>query len=141
MSAEILEMTQFFVFFGRLLGAWAHHKVLRRLKTCQYWRTVYCYCKYGKFVGMLILICWQFVIQGQGSFVANGLGSASCTLHFGKFDQMKNLEMRGKPDYSNFLFSNTSFVGYMNFVCGSTVNLFFLMSTFFNHAAGPACHK
>ena len=65
LSAKILEMTHFICVFGHLLGAWAHHKGLRRLKPCQYWRIAYWHCEFGKFVGMLISICWQFVSHGQ----------------------------------------------------------------------------
>ena len=64
----------------------AHHKRLRRLKPCQYRRTVCWHCEFGKLVGMLISICW---IHGQGAFVANVLDLTGCTLHFCKFDQMK----------------------------------------------------
>ena len=48
-----------------------------------------------------------------------------------------NLEMGKKHDYSNFLFSHTSFVGYMNNACGSPVNLLsnwtFITETSFPH--------
>ena len=81
--------TNVFCVFGRLLSAWAHHKELRRLKSCQYRRTVCWHCEFGKFVGMIISICWQFFIHGQGSFVANVLGLTSRSLHFCKFDQWK----------------------------------------------------
>ena len=81
----------FFCVFGRLLGARAHHKGLRRLKPFQYRRTVYWHWEFGKFVGMLmhfdlLTICHSWRIRCLCSKCAwyCQLYSALC-----KFDQMK----------------------------------------------------
>ena len=77
--------------FWSFAGAWAHHEGLRRLKPCQFRRTVYWHCHLTKSK----LWCGQLdqpAVHGQGTEIADVPGLASCILQLCNFYLRVNLE-------------------------------------------------
>ena len=71
--------------FGSFAGAGAHHQGLRRLKPCQFQRTVYWHCECEKFCSNARFELLQFVVHGQGAVKQMGLVSPGFNLHLWKF--------------------------------------------------------
>ena len=75
------------VIFGSFAGAGAHHQGLRRLKPCQFQRTVYWHCECDKLCpnARFRATDGQFVVHGQGAVKQMGLVSPGFNLHLWKF--------------------------------------------------------